>query len=102
MGPGRRPGSRSAPRSRRPTTAQAARPRARSTRRVLRAAPGGRGPAGGSVPGHALREVVEEIEERALGPMEVLQDEHDRLLARQRLEETACGPKSLATRARRL
>ena len=45
--------------------------------------------------GHAVREGVDEVEQRVVGPVEVLEDEHGRPLLGQRLDESTPGPERL-------
>src|SRR6266511_4313662 len=47
-----------------------------------------------------VRDVIDEIQEGRLAPLDVVEDEHERALPRVRLEELACCPECLLTRAR--
>ena len=44
---------------------------------------------------HPLRQVVDQLEQRLLGPVDVLEDEHERLHVGELVDELACGPGDL-------
>ena len=46
--------------------------------------------------GRPVDEMVDEVEQAVVGPVQVLEDEHERVLLGQRLEEPAPGPEGLA------
>ena len=52
--------------------------------------------------GRPTDEVFEEVEERRLGPLELVDPEDDRALSRQVLEKPADGPERLLAAGRRL
>ena len=53
-------------------------------------------------PGGPLRELLDQVEQRRLGPVDVLEHEQQRTLAGERLEEAADGPRALAGGCRAL
>ena len=50
--------------------------------------------------GRDERDVLDQVEQRLLGPVDVVEDEHQRLLARDRLDELAERPGQLVGRGR--
>ena len=44
---------------------------------------------------HPVGEVLDEVDQRLLGPVDVLEEEHERLDVRERLHHLSCGPRDL-------